>query len=230
MNTSICTSIMITTARILSYEDGELTLLPTEPIERELLQKQVGTVEIRLVDGREITPEQRRAIFATIHDISIWSGHEPQYIRDHLTWDYLEKSGAKPFSLSDCTVTDAHGFLDYLIDFSMRWDVPMKESLLKRTDDVGRYIYHCIEHSKCAVCGQPGEVHHVDTVGANGGRRERIIHEGLRAVCLCRIHHEEAHVNENRFFAQHHIEPIKLDKYLCDIHRLNTETKRKIPL
>ena len=223
-------SQMTTTARILSYEDGELTLSPDDPISRELIQKQCGKVEIRLIDGREITPDQRRAIFATIHDISLWSGHDPQYLRDHLTWDYLAKSGANPFSLSDCTVTDAHDFLDYLIDFVLRWDIPMKESLLKRTDDIGRYMYHCIEHSKCAVCGQPGEVHHVDTVGANGGSRSRIIHIGLRAVCLCRIHHEEAHTNENRFFTQHHLEPIKLDKYLCDIHRMNTESRKKITL
>lgn len=221
---------MITTAHILSYEDGELLLRPTDPISRELLQKQVSTIEIRLVDGREITPHQRRAIFATINDISLWCGHDPLYLREHLSWDYWMKNGLEPFSLSDCTMTDASGFLDYLIDFVMRHDVPLKESLLNRIDDVGRYMYHCIEHSKCAVCGQPGEVHHVDTVGANGGNRARIIHIGLRAVCLCRIHHEEAHTNENRFFSQHHLEPIKLDKYLCDIHRMNTESRKKITL
>ena len=213
---------MNVTARIAGYDGEKLTLLPEEPIERALLQKQIGTVEIRLVDGRVITAEQRRAIFATINDISLWSGHDPQYLRDHFTWDYCRKSGEEPFSLSDCTVTTARGYLSYLIEFCLRWDVPTKDSLLRRTDDIGRYMYNCIEHSKCAVCGMPGEVHHVDTVGANGGNRRRIVHIGLRAVCLCRIHHEEAHMNEKKFFDAHHLEPIKLDKYLCDIHKLKT--------
>ena len=220
---------MTVTAKILSYDAGELTLLVTEPISRELIRQQVDTVEIRLQDGREITAEQRRAIFATISDISLWSGYDPQYLRDHLSWNFCKKCGEEPFSLSDCSVTLAHDFLDYLIDFCLRWDVPVKESLMNRTDDIGRYMYHCIEHSKCAVCGQPGEVHHVDTVGANGGSRQRISHIGLRAVCLCRTHHAEAHTHESKFFAAHHIEPIKLDKYLCDIHNLPTEAKRRIP-
>lgn len=214
---------MILTAHIEKYDGDRLTLVPSEPISRELLQKQCGTVEIRLIDGREISPEQRRAIFATVNDISLWSGHDPQYLRDHLMWDHCRKSGEDPFSLSDCTVTQAHDFLDYLIDFVLRHDVPLKEPLALRADDIGRYMYHCIEHGKCAVCGLPGEIHHVDTVGANGGNRKRIIHKGLRAVCLCRIHHAEAHMNEKKFFEENHIEPIKLDNYLCTIHNLKTK-------
>jgi hypothetical protein len=211
---------MITTARIVSSDGDRLTIIPKDPIARELDRMEVDTVEIRLRDGREISPEQRRAIFATVNDISIWSGHEPEYIRAHLMWEHCLQTEQEPFSLSDCSVTQAHDFLDYLIDFVLRHGVPLKEPLALRTDDIGRYMYHCIEHGKCAVCGQPGEIHHVDTVGANGGNRKTIIHAGLLAVCLCRIHHTEAHMHEKEFFEANHIEPIRLDNYLCRIHNL----------
>ena len=213
---------MTVTAKILSYEDGKLTVIPSEPISRELMQKNVSSVEIRLTDGRTITPEQRRSIFATIRDISMWSGHEPEYLRTYLTWDFCAKHEEEPFSLSDCTVTTAREFMNYLIDFCLTWSVPTKESLSSRSDDSGRYMYYCIEHSKCAVCNMPGEVHHVDTVGANGGNRKRIDHRGLRAVCLCREHHMQAHTNESEFFSAHHLEPIRMDDYLCRIHHMNT--------
>lgn len=71
----------------------------------------------------------------------------------------------------------------------------------------------------------PAEVHHVDKIGM-GRDRERMVHIGLRAIALCRKHHEEAHRNEKALFAKYHIYGIRLDKYLCDILRLNTDERR----
>jgi len=215
---------MIVTAHILSYEDGELLLHPDEPISRDLLQKQAHTIEIRLVDGREITAEQRRAVFAQIRDISQWSGHDPEYLRDYLTWDFCCMTDRESLSLSSCTVSDASEFLDYLIEFCLRWDVPTREPLSQRAGDAGRYTYYCIENRKCCVCGRDGEIHHVDTVGANGGNRERISHIGLLALCLCREHHTQAH-SDPEFLKKNHLVPIKLDEYLCKINNLNTKGK-----
>nr|DAK92716.1 MAG TPA: Putative HNHc nuclease [Caudoviricetes sp.] len=212
---------MTTTGKIVSCEGDTLTVKLSEPLSREISRMESDTVEIRLNDGRSITAEQRRAVFATIRDISLWSGHDPEYLRAFLTWDFCWKSERDPFSLSDCPITTAREFLNYLIDFCLTWSVPTKESLSNRTDDGGRYMYYCIEHAKCAVCNMPGEVHHIDTVGANGGNRRTIDHRGLRAVCLCRLHHTEAHQNEREFLEKHHIEPIKLDAYLCRIRSLN---------
>lgn len=211
---------MTVTAHILSYDDGELLLRTDEPVSREILQKNAQSVEIRLVDGREITADQRKAVFATIRDISAWSGHDPEYIRSFLTWDFCEASGRDALSLSDCTVTDAKEFLDYLVEFCLKWDIPTREPLSARSGDAGRYTYACIEHRKCCVCGKRGEIHHVDTVGANGGNRKRINHVGLLALCLCRIHHTEAETDP-RFIEKNHLVPIKLDEYLCKINNLN---------
>lgn len=51
---------MITSANIVAYDGYNLIVRPRDRIGRELSQKQVNEVEIRIVDGREISAEQRR--------------------------------------------------------------------------------------------------------------------------------------------------------------------------
>lgn len=206
---------MTTTGKILGYQNGKLLIQPVDNLDRLFNIQHPQTVEIRINDGRTISAQQRRKIFAIIRDISIWSGHEPEYLRGMLTWDFCSKSEAEAFSLSDVDMTTARRFIDYLIDFCFSNGVPTKESLLTRTDDIGKYLYLCLEHRRCAVCNAPAEVHHVDRIGM-GRDREQIIHLGLRAVALCPTHHEEAHRGEKAFFAKYHIYGIPLDAHLCD--------------
>ena len=207
---------MITTAKIIGYDGDTLLIRPTVPIDREMLQKQVDAVEIRLTDGREISAEQRRKVFALVRDIAAWSGHEPEYIRMFTTFDYRLKSGIEPFSLSDCDMTTAREYISYLIDFCFTHAVPTKDTLLNQTDDIGKYLYQCIEHRRCAVCNAKADIHHINAVGA-GRDRSAISHIGLEAMALCRNHHIEAHKSGDKSFCEkYHIYGIKLDEYLCE--------------
>ncbi len=176
-------------------------------------------MEIRLNDGRTISNEQRRKIFAVIAEIARWSGNDPEYIRGHMTWEFCARQDHDYFSLSDVDVTTARRFLDYLIEFCFNWNVPTRDTLLNQTDDIGRYLYMCLEHRKCAICNAPAQVHHVDRVGM-GRDREEIVHEGLRAIALCANHHDLAHRDEKKLFDHYHIYGIELDKYLCRCLRL----------
>jgi hypothetical protein len=73
----------------------------------------------------------------------------------------------------------------------------------------------------CAICNKKAEVHHVDVVGM-GANRNKIVHLGMRAIALCRKHHNEAHTRGQAFFDDYHVYGIKLDQYLCDKLRMNT--------
>lgn len=213
---------MLTTADIVGFDGRDITLRPDDPITRDMLQKQVKCVEIRLVDGREITADQRKKIFATIRDISLWSGHEPEYLRYLFTWYFIaENDGMECFSLSNVDRTTAGMFVDYLVKFCLDHDVPTRESLKDRCDDVYKYLYGCMESRKCAICNQYAEIHHVDRIGM-GRDRENIVHVGLNAIALCRKHHILAHVNEQKLFSENHIHGIPLDDYLCK--KLNLKT------
>lgn len=216
---------MITTAKILKVVDNQLILAPDADLSREIAKKHIGKVELRLNDGRAISNEQRKKIFAIVRDIAIWSGHEPEYIRAFLTWDFCLKSGVDAFSLSDVDMTTAKDFITYLINFCFYNDVPTKDTLLNQTDDIGKYLYMCLEHRKCAICNKPAEVHHVDRIGM-GRDREKIVHVGLKAIALCREHHDEAHLREKDLLKEYFVYGIKLDEYLCRCLNLNTKKRR----
>lgn len=211
---------LLINAHIKDYDGKNLVVVPEISVERELLQKQVGKVEIRLNDGRIISAEQRKAIFAIIADIGNWSGHEREDLKDILKWEYSGKyNGGAGFSLSDVDMTTARGFLDFLIAFCFNYNVPTKNSLKEHSDEISRYLYRCLEYRKCAICNKRAEVHHVERVGM-GRDREKIVHIGMEAVALCTVHHDQAHRDEKALFEAEHIYGIKLDKYLCKKLRL----------
>lgn len=215
---------MITTASILKYDGSTLLLAPDDDLQRELLQKSISRVELRLTDGREISADQRRKIFAIIKDIAVWSGHDPEYIRSFLTWDFVGQTDKEYFSLSDVDMTTAKEFINYLIEFCFKNSIPTKDTTLNYSDDLYKYLYLCLEHRKCAICNAKAQVHHVDRVGM-GRDREDIVHVGMRAIALCYEHHELAHRGENVLFEKYHIHGIELDEYLCK--KLNLKTKRR---
>jgi len=216
---------MILTAQIVRYADGQLLLAPDVSIDSILDQKHIGSVELRLNDGRNISNDQRRKIFAIIRDISLWSGHEPEELRQLMTWDFCYKKDFDWFSLRDVDMTTAREFLTYLIEFCFMWGVPTRDSLLNQTDDIGRYLYLCLAHRKCAICNAHAEVHHVNRIGM-GRDREKVVHIGLKAIALCHEHHGQAHLGEKKLFEENYIYGIKLDAHLCERLRLNTKNRK----
>lgn len=215
----------ITQANVLRFNNDYLLLKSDEQLSREIQQKNIRSVELRLDDGRTISIEQRKKIFALIRDISLWSGHEPEEIRMYLQWDFICRYGCEWFSLSNVDMTTAKEFISYLIDFCFLWEVPTKDTLLNQTDDISKYLYQCLAHRKCAICNAKAEVHHVSRVGM-GRDREHIVHKGLLAIALCSEHHEMAHRDENALFSEHFIYGIVLDDYLCEKLNLNTKERK----
>ena len=211
---------MITSAKITEYDGQKLVVIPSEALEREILRKRIRECEIRLWDGRSISPEQRRKTYAIIRDISQWSGHEPEELKAYFKFNFCSIDGREDFSLSDVDMTTAKEFITYLIEFCFYNNVPTMDSMLDRTDEIGKYLYLCLEYRKCAICNKHAEVHHVDKIGM-GSNREEIVHVGLEAVALCREHHQMAHNDEKSLFESNHIYGIKLDEYLCEKLNLN---------
>lgn len=212
---------LILSGRVTDYvpESGEMTIKTRYDNVMDMARKQYGTCEIRLDDGRTITSLQRRKARALIADICNWAGYdvksESDNIHEILKAYMCADCGYEDFSLANTDVTTAREYINYLIDFCLRNDVPCLDRLFNRTDDVDAYLYACLFHGKCAVCGRKAEVHHWDAVGM-GRDRTQILHEGMRAISLCREHHTEAHtVGQDSFEREYHLYGIKLDKILC---------------
>lgn len=186
---------------------------------------------VALKDSRRITNEQRRKAYALLDEIADWSGDVPEYLKERIKWKFVleqhKELAAQIFSLSDCDVTTAREFISYLIDFVLYYDIPTRVPLSELCDDIRKYVYSCLKHKKCAVCGRKAELHHVDAVGM-GNNRQEIVHEGMRVLPLCREHHSEAHGRTKPdFLAKYRLETVRLDKELCKKWKLKASKEVK---
>lgn len=207
---------MIVRGKIIKSNEERILISASFP--NYLLEKRhIDTVEIIITDGRHISADQRKKIYATIRDIALYTGHEVEELKSIFKADYIAKTGESWFSLANVDMTTANAFLQHLIDFCLTWGISTNESYRDRSPDVNRYLYMCLATRTCSICGKKADVHHSgeDRVGM-GRNRLKISHLGLMAVALCRVHHTEIHtMPEAEFFAKYHIWPIKLDEYLC---------------
>lgn len=166
--------------------------IPGKYIKEMVLDKHICQAEMRFDDGRHISIEQRKKAYATIADIAAWSGDVPEYMKELMKYEHMKRTGCGYFSLSDCSVDTAREYINTLMEFSLENGIPMTDTGVNRTDDIGRYLYFCLKHRKCAVCGRKGEIHHVDAIGMGNDRR-KVDDSGYRKICLCREHHTIAH-------------------------------------
>lgn len=164
--------------------------IPSERLQNKILRQKTYDAEIRLDDKRTITAEQRKKIFATIKDISMYTGDHPEELRGFLLYDYCIETGEMPFSLSNCSISQAREFITFIIDFILKHGIPLSDDALNRTDDIDRYLWGCIKYKKCCICGRKGETHHWNAIGM-GRDRTKIYDSDLRKMQLCRKHHTE---------------------------------------
>jgi hypothetical protein len=215
-------------------EGGVATITATLPNLYHAIDRKYNDVEIILPDGRRISPEQRRHCYILISEIAEFiEGYRTaetiedtkQMLKLEFMVRRMEDIERRMFSLSDTSMTVAREFITFLIDFIIRHDIPTKVSLLEHCEDVGRYVYSCLVNKKCCICGKPADLHHVQSVGSQG-YRDKINHIGLDALPLCREHHTASHAKgQIEFMKQYHLEPIKIDKKIAKIYKLNTKEK-----
>ena len=216
--------------KITDYnERGVLTVVADYPNSDKFLRCGYKTARIVLNDSRTITPEQRKKAYALLNEINDYTGEMPEYTKRLFKLKFVaerqKELADSLFSLSDCSVTQASDFIDYLVDFILEYDIPTKVPLAELCDDIRRYVYACAMHKKCAVCGKKAELHHIDAVGMGNDRKE-IVHVGRLALSLCRVHHSEFHDVGNKAFAEtHHLEPVKIDEKLVNIYKLGGKKK-----
>lgn len=228
----------------VSGYDGETLTICVPFKDSDLLQQQgITECEVRLVDGRTITPAQRRKIFAMVRDIAdwaTWAKDKRQYqeelrrlqllylidttdseaVRKQLEYHYCELLDINLFSLSNCDVSTARDFISYLIDLAVEHNIPCRDSLLNRCEDIERYLYACVANRRCAICGKKADIHEVERVGMGRDRRQ-IHHLGQLVQPLCRQHHAEVdQIGQASFDKKYHITGIRLDENLCKKLRL----------
>lgn len=211
------------------HPDGTITVRARLPDIMRACLRRYSDVQLGLPDGRTISPEQRRKAHALLREIAAYTGYSPQQakltMKHQFMAQHLEALQKELFSLADCDMTTAREFISYLIEFILEFDIPTGTPLSELCEDIQRYVYACLMHKKCAVCGQKAELHHREgsTVGM-GRNRTKIVHVGLEVMPLCRLHHTECHsVPEAEFDAKYHLNGIVADEKICKTWGLKHE-------
>jgi len=178
---------------IVGREGTELRLFVPKVSLLELIAgKQIEYCGIWLDDGRSISAEQRKKAYAMFADIADWTGYTAAETKDQMKYLYIAQTGAPEFSLSDCTMDRARDFITFMLDLSLSMGIWLSDAGINRTDDIDRYLYSCLKHKRCCVCGRDGEIHHEDAIGM-GRNRKKFDDSRLKKMCVCRKHHTEAH-------------------------------------
>lgn len=209
---------MRVTGKILSAVNDVITIKVNADAQTWCQEHQANTVEVRIDDGRIITADQRRKIYATMRDIAVWSGDVPDAIKTYFKWSFCGDGEHEDFSLSDVDRETATEFLSYLIDFCIQNGVPCTDPLWDRCEDIERYMYACVMTRTCCITGKKkAQIHHVDRVGM-GRNRNEICHVGMRVVPLAADLHTMIHFTggEQEFYEKHHITPIALTEKMCE--------------
>ena len=186
--------------------------IPNELIDERFLAD-VMYGEIRVDDGRRISSDQRKKIYALIKDIADYTGHHPEYLKEHMKYDFMAKEDRDYFSLSNIDMTTARYFIEHLLEFCFEWSVPLASNTVVLAREINNYLYLCLRYRKCAVCGKKhAHIHHVDAVGS-GRNRNEVDHTKLRLIALCAEHHQETHtIGWQTFNAKYKVEGIKVNE------------------
>ena len=189
-------------------------------IDRAILRR-YDKVLVEFADGRRISPEQRKKAHSLIAEIGEWAGYLPDEMKRLMKLEFkvkhLQTLESEMFSLSNCSVTTCREFISFLIDFMIENGVPSKIPLYEQCEDIGRYVYACLMHKQCCVCGKRADVHHLSGSRAGHGGlawREKD-QTGAKVIPLCRAHHIAAHNGEAEFLAKYHLEGIEMTREIA---------------
>lgn len=171
-------------------------------------------VDIKVLDKRHISDQQRKFIFALCNDIGYYTGDDTEYIRLLMQQYNANVRGIEVESLSSCNMAYANGLIDTIINFCIDREIPFSKKLLEENqyNFTARQTYSMALKRVCAVCGRRADIHHVDAVGM-GRNRQKISHVGMRALPLCREHHTECEtMGDDLFIQRYHLAPFEIDK------------------
>ena len=179
--------------------------------------KEQPQVVVSVQDERHISKVQRKKAYAVIGEIADYTGYIPQEAKEWMKYLFTMETGNPYFSFADTDMTTAREFISFLLEYALKYHIPMRHSALTYQDDLDRYMYQTLKYRSCVICGKPhSDVHHLDTVGM-GNDRNLVDHRNKHLIALCREHHQLAHqLGWQTFKEKYHVKGIILDPQMLN--------------
>ncbi|WP_317327042.1 putative HNHc nuclease [Turicibacter sanguinis] len=183
---------------------------------KKIIQKWMNGI-VKIDDGRTISAKQRKLIYALFKDISLYTGYEVEELKELLKIDFMIDKDRDYFSLSNVEMEIATEFIEYILEFMFAWDIPINKRVVVLAREVNNFLYLCLIHRKCAVCGSHADIHHHENLVGMGMDRAKHNHIDSRFIALCRVHHNECHnIGHKTFEDKYKITAIKLNSEVID--------------
>lgn len=219
---------MISTTGRAIEQQGRVYILTNRPAIDNLSDE----VTVCWQDARARSNEQIRKAWALMTEIAAFQGEDKEdvYREQKVAFSAknLDELQGVLFGLSTATVSTASAFISMLVEIIIEYGIPTREPLFKLADDIQKYVYACMLHKKCCVCGKKAELHHVDAIGMGYNRNDKP-QIGNRVLPLCSEHHREWHnVGGTEFDNKYHIEPIQLDERLAKVYGLTKKARESV--
>lgn len=174
--------------------------------ELSLLNGIAPEIELNIVDGRKISVQQRKKIFALLNDIYAHTGQPHEYMREMFQFYLQLMKGYEPISLSNCTMSQARELIEIIISWCFLHAIPLNFKTAELLKEDKHFLYAATLSRNCVICGKHAHLAHRDAVGM-GRNRNKIDHYGHRVLALCPNHHSEQHtVGVDSFDKKYHLE------------------------
>lgn len=215
-------------AKVKSIDDREMKVELAEDLNIERLQTvyhgYTGAryCELRFLDPRSFSIDQRKYYYALLGDISAFTGHLIEEIDDNTRWKFKALAG-RNISLSNGssnTKDDVVLLTNIALDLAFELNVSLSNKIPIPDKNLEYYFYKCLTHRKCCICGKHADIDHFDETVGMGNNRDKVDKTKFTYCALCRSHHTEKHtIGLTAFRNKYHVYGITLNAET--IKRLN---------
>ena len=182
-------------------------------LERYKFDDGLWEMDMKIHDPKVISNKQQKLLYALFKDISLHTGYEVKELKELMKIEFMVDKDRDYFSLSNVEMEIATEFIEYVLEFMFTWDIPINKKVVVLAREVNNFLYLCLIHRKCAVCGCHADIHHHENLVGMGMDRAKHNHIDSRYIALCRVHHNECHnIGHKTFEDKYKITAIKLNE------------------
>lgn len=215
-------------AKVKNIDGREMKIELAEDLNIERLQTvyhgHIGAryCELRFLDPRSFSVDQRKYYYALLGDISAFTGHLIEEVDDNARWKFKALAG-RNISLSNGssnTKDDVVLLTNIALDLAFELNVSLSNKIPIPDKNLEYYFYKCLTHRKCCICGKHADIDHFDETVGMGNNRDKVDKTKFTYCALCRSHHTEKHtIGLTAFRNKYHVYGITLNAET--IKRLN---------
>lgn len=215
-------------AKVKNIDGREMKVELAEDLNIERLQTvyhgHIGAryCELRFLDPRSFSVDQRKYYYALLGDISAFTGHLIEEVDDNTRWKFKALTG-RNISLSNGssnTKDDVVLLTNIALDLAFELNVSLSNKIPIPDKNLEYYFYKCLTHRKCCICGKHADIDHFDETVGMGRNRKEIDKTKFTYCALCRSHHTLKHtIGLTEFKKRFHVYGITLNAET--IKRLN---------